>query len=405
MRKGIVMEQNNNYMIVMTNDGQFHRAERLENAEVGMEVQFTALAEKRFFFGKMVRDNRMKMAVAALIFLLAAFPIFSWYGSNQAYAYVNLDINPSVKMELNDHMEVISIIPQNEDAEKLIPLLSKWKKKDASEVTLQLIQLSQEQGLVNEKNQVLIGVSYVKSGGPGDLSNQLESYLSTEELDLAIATFDIPDRIRQEAEKTGASANKLYAENMDQSTDAEQVPKEDDRAIIQSFYNEDSSGNIADQSTTENPSSETSESESRDNIEEQKPAKLPSNADNQWIHKSGDTKPDIKLEKSKSEEWKDNSNREKKNQSESSSKDKEDTREKGEKKKSNKNHKQNDSKKNKEKSKPKNNDEDKGKGKSKEKNKHNRDKQHDKDKSRTGKDKKGEGKEKGHEKGNKGNNH
>ncbi|MCA0969740.1 anti-sigma factor domain-containing protein [Halobacillus litoralis] len=240
------MEQSKHHTIVMTSDGQFHRAERLKNAEIGMEVQFTAIAEKRYFFTKLVRDHRMKMAVAALVFLVAVMPVFSWYGSNQAYAYVNLDINPSVQMELNDNMEVISIQPQNEDAEKLLTFIEDWKKKDASEVTLQLIQISQEEGYVNENNEVLIGVSYIKSDRTDDYSNQLESYLTSEAMNLSVAAFDIPDQIRKQAEESGTSANQLFAEKLKETDAPEQRSTEEhDKAIIQSFYEEDSSENVA----------------------------------------------------------------------------------------------------------------------------------------------------------------
>lgn len=305
MRKGIVMEQNKHYTIVMTSDGQFFRAKRLEDAVVGMEVQFTALTQRRYLLGRMVRDNRMKMAVATIVFLLAVLPIFSWYGSNQAYAYVNLDINPSVKMELNDHMKVISIIPQNEEAEGLIPLLKDWKKKDASEVTLQLIQLSQEQGYVNEKNQVLIGVSYVKDE-PHDYSSQLETYLTNKILNLSITAFDIPEQIRKEAEETGRSANKLYAESLDQTGDSEPQTEENDRAIIQSFYKGDSSGSVADQSTSEDSSSDITNDQSSDvkrtdKEQEMKKKNQLNEPSNQLVNQSKNQKPKANQKKDKSE--------------------------------------------------------------------------------------------------------
>ncbi|MFZ0475045.1 MAG: anti-sigma factor domain-containing protein, partial [Halobacillus sp.] len=47
MRKGIVMEQKKGYTIVMTHDGNFHRALRLHEAEVGMEVHFQAISNNK----------------------------------------------------------------------------------------------------------------------------------------------------------------------------------------------------------------------------------------------------------------------------------------------------------------------------------------------------------------------
>ncbi|MGR9050996.1 anti-sigma-I factor RsgI family protein [Halobacillus faecis] len=250
MKKGIVMEQQNEYMIVMTSDGKFHRAEKINHADIGMEVQFKTVDERKVLhqWTQVMRSHYTRAAVVAIIFLLMVFPVFSWYGSNQAFAYMNIDINPSVELELNDQMQVIDMTPQNEEAEEIVSSLKDWKKKDASEVTFELIELSQEKGYVNDANQVLIGISYLKEVVDQNYTEEIETYLMGKATNINIATFLVPEDLRRKAMNQKASVNEMVAdriknEEMNQTGDSE-LPvhiEDDDREIIQSFYKEDSS--------------------------------------------------------------------------------------------------------------------------------------------------------------------
>ncbi|ARI78176.1 anti-sigma-I factor RsgI family protein [Halobacillus mangrovi] len=247
MRKGIVMEQKKEYTIVMTHDGRFHRARCLQHAEVGMEVHFQALQEKQTLFqwSQIIDKSHFKVAIITLALLLAFFPMYSWYGSNQAYAYVNIDINPSVELELNDKMQVLDISPKNEQAEEVLANLNGWKKRDASEVAYDMINLSREMGYVNSDNQVLIGISYIQSDQIDEYSKQMEQFLAERSTGMTIATFLVPEEIRQKANKSDQSVNAIMAEridsrsasNIDENVSEVSITVEDDdKEIIQSFY-------------------------------------------------------------------------------------------------------------------------------------------------------------------------
>ncbi|MGI8317104.1 anti-sigma factor domain-containing protein [Halobacillus mangrovi] len=249
MRKGIVMEQKKEYTIVMTHDGRFHRARRLQHAEVGMEVHFQALQEKQtvFQWTQIIDRSRshFKVVIITLALLLAFFPMYSWYGSNQAYAYVNIDINPSVELKLNDKMQVLDISPKNEQAEEVLANLNDWKKRDASEVAYDMINLSREKGYVNSDNRVLIGISYIQSNQVDEYSKQMEQFLAERSTGMTIATFLVPEKIRQKANESDQSVNAIMAERIDSrsaSSTEENVSEvsitveDDDKEIIQSFY-------------------------------------------------------------------------------------------------------------------------------------------------------------------------
>ncbi|WP_035509969.1 anti-sigma factor domain-containing protein [Halobacillus karajensis] len=250
MKKGIVMEQQKEYMIVMTSDGKFHRAENIEQAEIGMEVHFKTAHEPKVLhqWAQVLRNHHTRVAVVAIVFLMTLFPIFSWYGSNKAYAYVNIDINPSVELELNDKMQVIDVIPQNREAKEVVSSLDDWEKNDASAVTFELIQLSQERGYVNDAHQVLIGISYLKENINQDYTEEMETFLMDRSEEISIATFLVPEELRKKAHEQKASVNEMMADRIDEkkrNKDTEEdlpvTVEDDDKEIIQSFYKEESS--------------------------------------------------------------------------------------------------------------------------------------------------------------------
>ncbi|MFC7320115.1 anti-sigma factor domain-containing protein [Halobacillus campisalis] len=238
MRKGIVMEQSKKYTIIMTHDGFFHKAKRLQRAEVGMEVHFQPLhaskIKQTFFL------HRTRFAVVTMALLLTLFPTLYWFEDNKAFAYVSVDINPSVELEVNDDMEVLDIQALNEDAEKLVSKLGGWKKKPVPEIALEMISISQNEGYLKLGREVLIGVSYINEGD-FDFSNEIEVFLNNELEGLMLASYNVPNTIHQMAEQENTSVNKLMAESLDGENDKfhldSGVIENEDRAIIQAFYN------------------------------------------------------------------------------------------------------------------------------------------------------------------------
>jgi hypothetical protein len=285
VKKGIVMEQQKEYMVVMTRDGKFYRAEKLEQAEVGMEVYFKIADEKKVLhlWTQVLRNNHTKLAVVAIVFLMMLFPVFSWYGNNQAYAYMNIDINPSVELELNEKMQVIDIIPQNREAEEIVVSLKDWKKKDASEVTFDMIEISEDKGFVNASHQVLIGISYLKEDFNQNYTKEFESFLTDNSEDISIATFLVPAELRKKAREQKISVNQMVADRIVEDAEAKEKPEvpvsveDEDKEIIQSFYKEDSTEE--EQESPEPSSEKTSIPESSDlkednHLKDQVPVKV-----------------------------------------------------------------------------------------------------------------------------------
>ncbi|WP_028781882.1 anti-sigma factor domain-containing protein [Thalassobacillus devorans] len=247
MRKGIVMEHHRGYTIVLTEFGTLHKAKPLNDVEIGMETSFELLPEKTglaVFFQWKRQQAQLRIIAMVTALLIALFPLYSWFDSNQAYAYVNVDINPSIEMKINEDREVLDITPHNEDARELLDDLSDWKHQAAGDVILQIIEFSEQKGMMNDLDSVLVGVSYLKDDAASDFTEEIESYVSNHATALTVAAFVVPNLIREKAKKSKQSVNQYMAETLSDSSSAspgtpsDQVQLDgEDKDVIQSFYN------------------------------------------------------------------------------------------------------------------------------------------------------------------------
>ncbi len=250
------MERHRHYMIVMDRYGVFHKAEPVAYAEVGAEVEYKPIQNGRFhrflLTGKTV-NRRTKVAVMTVLVMLITLPLYAWYNGDKVYAYVNVDINPSVEMEVDEAMKVKSIRPLNEDAEQiLIEIGSSWENKTVEEVTTLLIEQGKKDRLIDGENVVLIGVSYLdgqkKEKHITDTLDQFFNQHPQEEL--SVATFEVPEKIREAARSERKSMNELFAEQVDKQvepdTEALQIDDQE-KELIQSYYNKDDHEEKADE--------------------------------------------------------------------------------------------------------------------------------------------------------------
>lgn len=94
---------------------------------------------------------------AIILFILILLPVFS---DNKAYAYMTLDINPSIEMALNSKYEVIELTPLNHDAKQVISDIGDWKSSDFKEVISNIITDCSKHGYVKESKEILISTVY-----------------------------------------------------------------------------------------------------------------------------------------------------------------------------------------------------------------------------------------------------
>jgi hypothetical protein len=220
MKKGIIMEIRRDVLIMMTPDGQFLNGKKTSNQRytIGEEIPFYPVKEKSQV--KVKRNWKAAASILTAAVLILTLFSASFLQSNKAYAYVSVDINPSLELSLNKEQQVIDITPYNEDGEVLLEKLEDWKKEDVSEVAEEILRVSEKLGYLKMNQNVWITSTFT------DLSeNQTHSALLKElngfvkqynnQHSAEIIMKETTEDIREEAVKKGVTAGTLLKEKKD----------------------------------------------------------------------------------------------------------------------------------------------------------------------------------------------
>lgn len=284
----MVLEHKYRSTIVMTKRGEFIRAKKVTGADVGEEVTFEPKPSPSLGF---FTHKKVSVATIAIIMIFSMFPAYFWYGNNQAYASVSIDINPSIEAKVNRDMEIISIRSMNEDGKSLLANLPDFEGEKLTAVTSKVFRFVEEKGLLSNGKSALIGVSYLTDHKKVDVSEEIQGFFDKANDSFKVATYTIPYEWMEEAEEKGTSVHSVVNERMD--NDRKMIDlEEDDRELIRSFFQKDDDSEKLKDTTTEestpakedgekekNPTQESTEQPSTDR--EEVPAKQSSDAEEQ----------------------------------------------------------------------------------------------------------------------------
>lgn len=155
MRKGLLVDIQSDYILVMTKDGDFKRLPNKQyNLKVGDCFYFKDCKESRCYKTLATKSMKVAFAAVAALFLLIS-QMFLLDDSSKVYAYMAIDINPSLELSVNEKLQVVDIIPFNRDAELVLDRLTRWKRQDIEDVTKRIIDICEEEGYLNNRKVVL----------------------------------------------------------------------------------------------------------------------------------------------------------------------------------------------------------------------------------------------------------
>ncbi|WP_428912300.1 anti-sigma factor domain-containing protein [Niallia sp. Krafla_26] len=199
MRNGIIMEINRDFLTILTPEGEFLKAQkRNQSYQIGQEVSFWPVEEKKK--KRMIFSLPGKIALSACAFALILLSLLPIYQSHQVYAYMSIDVNPSIELSLNKELEVIELTPYNDDGEKIIHALSDWKRKDVDEVTLSILNEMKKQGYTENHHEVVLSTVIIKEQSKEQdqsLQNEMafiEKKIANDDLDLIVVEASEQDR-------------------------------------------------------------------------------------------------------------------------------------------------------------------------------------------------------------------
>lgn len=146
MKTGIILEIDEKYLTLLTPEGQFLRARNLHYPyQIGQEIQFIPFEAPIRQPLKWYSTVKGKTLAAALAIMIGASTFIPYFQSNQVYAYMTIDDGSSIEMEVNEELEVIGIMPYNDEGEKIVKELGDWKKQSFSAVSEKIITEMEKQ--------------------------------------------------------------------------------------------------------------------------------------------------------------------------------------------------------------------------------------------------------------------
>ncbi len=212
------MDVNDEYITMLTPDGEFVKAKATKASyDIGEEVPFFPLNErvrsntsnKPFFQVKKWRYALASSVVAIL--LLSLFIPFSQ--SDEVYAYMSIDINPSFEVGLDEELRVISLEALNEEAKKLLESIPNWKNNTLDSIADKIILKSRDNGYLEEGKQVLI-TTVVTDTHDIEVDQSLQKGINEikeeyEKEQIAVTSVTSTAETRKAAKDKGISTGKL----------------------------------------------------------------------------------------------------------------------------------------------------------------------------------------------------
>lgn len=239
------MDINREYIVVLTPDGEFAKAKREKATyELGEEVPVKLYSSRKWQNQQKQRSKWRRMAFTSLVIAAALLLFFIPFGQNkqEVFAYVSIDINPSIEIGVNPSYEVISLTGYNKEGKEIIAKLKrKWKYESFKKVANRILEKSEEEGYLHKNKEIVVTTSYrdEASKEKEDFSKVVKDSTKTwRESKYKFVQKDCSFKKRKEAQKKGLSAGK-YIEEKDPEKDPKDQQLEDDDQVSTEETEED----------------------------------------------------------------------------------------------------------------------------------------------------------------------
>jgi hypothetical protein len=194
-RTGTILKLDEQYAVVMTDISDFIKIRRKPSMVVGKQVEFSK-------FDIIPAGNRYTAnlsrfpLIAGVAVIIAAIAISAFWGYPVpgVYAFIDIDINPSIELGVDKQQKVVNVSALNKDGEVFLSdlKLSKMRITDALSV---IVRKSAETGLLSQTGENLILIS----GSLNPDRTESKGYGQKEEQELDILLDSIKTAIKNTA--------------------------------------------------------------------------------------------------------------------------------------------------------------------------------------------------------------
>ncbi|MFD1676919.1 anti-sigma factor domain-containing protein [Alicyclobacillus fodiniaquatilis] len=156
---GMVMEIEGKRAIVMTNDGQFRRIRLREATEVGAFVPLRSLPSSSWH----LRATVASVAAVVVILVGVLHAVLIAPPEVEAYAYVSLDINPSVSLDLSPHLTVLRADGLNAHGKSLLRSIH-VRGKSLDKAISMIVGQTVKTGLLPQNDTIIVAAASATDG-------------------------------------------------------------------------------------------------------------------------------------------------------------------------------------------------------------------------------------------------
>ena len=192
-KRGLVLQEGQRDTIVLTPEGEFARVHGVSGVRVGDEIRFPT--------GMRWRPYSL---VAALLIVLVGAALFQWMAPRPLFAYVTMDINPSLEFGIDSRWRVQSVVGLNPQGEALADGIA-HRGRDLSDVV--------ETVLSSLPSRELVLFTVCRANGEVDsdlLLNQLHQQVAQwQGQDLVLEAWEVSPELRESARENGLSVGRL----------------------------------------------------------------------------------------------------------------------------------------------------------------------------------------------------
>ncbi|MBE5106142.1 anti-sigma factor domain-containing protein [Bacillus thuringiensis] len=202
MNKGIVMDIKKHSVVVLTPNGEFITFKRKAHSYMmGEEISFNEQEERapRFSIPSFLKPASLLVACFLCVLLF-----FYNQPEEKVFAYVSVDINPSLEVGVTKDLRVIDLRACNDDGRRILNEMKRWENKQLQDVIRTIIKQSQEdEYLTSDKQVMLTAVTKDKS-----LESQLEKVMQElkkeyETKHITVVYQSSTMQVRENAKKAG----------------------------------------------------------------------------------------------------------------------------------------------------------------------------------------------------------
>jgi hypothetical protein len=200
-KTGLILKIEDNIAYVISKDCMYFQIKRKSGMLKGQTVEFNQsdiVYNRRFF----ARHYRLTAAAAVLIMVISIILYINSGLSTKKgiYAFIDIDINPSIEITIDKDRHIQDIYPLNNDAKTLIAGLD-LKEVSMEDGLSKIIDRSKELGFLNAREKDVVLISAALNGNKEDVKDLIMDIRSgvnqLEDKNIKTQVIDVPQKTRE----------------------------------------------------------------------------------------------------------------------------------------------------------------------------------------------------------------